>query len=286
MIKIEQLVKCYGDFRLDVSMEVPDGRVTGLIGKNGAGKSTVIKAILGLIRPDDGRVKVMGVESSDMSSVVRARLGVALSDSGFYSGLSVSDIGRILKKSYRDFDEQWFLAACRDQGLPVNKVIKTFSTGMKAKLRVLTALSHDADLLILDEPTAGLDVEARNEILDILRDYLARNERRSMLITSHIATDLEGICDDIYLIHQGRIILHEDTDIILSDYGVIKGDEETYEKIDKRYLLTTRKEGPVYKCLTRERAFYTENYPGLIVENGGIDDLILMMTGDNYERIV
>ncbi len=286
MIKIEQLVKCYGDFRLDVSMEVPDGRVTGLIGKNGAGKSTVIKAILGLIRPDDGRVKVMGVESSDMSPVVRARLGVALSDSGFYSGLSVSDIGKILKKSYRDFDEQWFLAACRDQGLPVNKVIKTFSTGMKAKLRVLTALSHDADLLILDEPTAGLDVEARNEILDILRDYLARNERRSMLITSHIATDLEGIYDDIYLIHQGRIILHEDTDIILSDYGVIKGDEETYEKIDKRYLLTTRKEGPVYKCLTRERAFYTENYPGLIVENGGIDDLILMMTGDNYERIV
>ena len=227
MIKIEQLVKCYGDFRLDVSMEVPDGRVTGLIGKNGAGKSTVIKAILGLIRPDDGRVKVMGVESSDMSPVVRARLGVALSDSGFYSGLSVSDIGKILKKSYRDFDEQWFLAACRDQGLPVNKVIKTFSTGMKAKLRVLTALSHDADLLILDEPTAGLDVEARNEILDILRDYLARNERRSMLITSHIATDLEGICDDIYLIHQGRIILHEDTDIILSDYGVIKADEET-----------------------------------------------------------
>lgn len=150
MIKIEQLVKCYGDFRLDVSMEVPDGRVTGLIGKNGAGKSTVIKAILGLIRPDDGRVKVMGVESSDMSPVVRARLGVALSDSGFYSGLSVSDIGKILKKSYRDFDEQWFLAACRDQGLPVNKVIKTFSTGMKAKLRVLTALSHDADLLILD----------------------------------------------------------------------------------------------------------------------------------------
>ena len=286
MIKIEQLVKCYGDFRLDVSMEVPDGRVTGLIGKNGAGKSTVIKAILGLIRPDDGRVKVMGVESSDMCPVVRSRLGVALSDSGFYSGLSVSDIGKILKKSYRDFDEQWFLAACRDQGLPVNKVIKTFSTGMKAKLRVLTALSHDADLLILDEPTAGLDVEARNEILDILRDYLARNERRSMLITSHIATDLEGICDDIYLIHQGRIILHEDTDIILSDYGVIKGDEETYEKIDKRYLLTTRKEGPVYKCLTRERAFYTENYPGLIVENGGIDDLILMMTGDNYERIV
>ncbi|MST68151.1 ABC transporter ATP-binding protein [Clostridiales Family XIII bacterium RF-744-FAT-WT-3] len=279
MIKIEQLVKCYGDFRLDVSMEVPDGRVTGLIGKNGAGKSTVIKAILGLIRPDDGRVKVMGVESSDMSPVVRTRLGVALSDSGFYSGLSVSDIGKILKKSYRDFDEQWFLAACRDQGLPVNKVIKTFSTGMKAKLRVLTALSHDADLLILDEPTAGLDVEARNEILDILRDYLARNERRSMLITSHIATDLEGICDDIYLIHQGRIILHEDTDIILSDYGVIKADEETYEKLDRQYLITTRKEGTMYKCLTKEKTFYAENYPGLIVEKGGIDDLITMMTG-------
>ena len=150
---------------------------------------------------------------------------------------------------------------------------------MKAKLRVLTALSHDADVLVLDEPTAGLDVEARTEILDILRDYLARNEKRSILITSHIATDLESICDDIYLIHQGRILLHEDTDVILSDYAVIKADEEAYEKLDRRYLLTARKEGAVYKCLTKEKAFYTENYPGLIVENGGIDDLILMMTG-------
>lgn len=279
MIKIEQLVKCYGDFRLEVSMEVQEGRVTGLVGKNGAGKSTTIKAILGLIRPDGGSVKVLGVEASDMTASDRARLGVALSDSGFNSGLSVSDVARILKRSYGGFDEERFLAACRGQGLPENKIIKTFSTGMKAKLRVLTALSHDADLLILDEPTAGLDVEARTEILDILRDYLARNEKRSILITSHIATDLESICDDIYLIHQGRILLHEDTDVILSDYAVIKADEETYEKLDRRYLLTTRKEGLVYKCLTREKAFYKENYPGLIVENGGIDDLILMMTG-------
>ena len=279
MIKIEQLVKCYGDFRLEVSMEVQEGRVTGLVGKNGAGKSTTIKAILGLIRPDGGSVKVLGVEASDMTASDRARLGVALSDSGFNSGLSVSDVSRILKRYYGGFDEERFLAACWGQGLPENKIIKTFSTGMKAKLRVLTALSHDADLLILDEPTAGLDVEARTEILDILRDYLARNEKRSILITSHIATDLESICDDIYLIHQGRILLHEDTDVILSDYAVIKADEETYEKLDRRYLLTTRKEGPVYKCLTREKAFYKENYPGLIVENGGIDDLILMMTG-------
>lgn len=279
MIKIEQLVKCYGDFRLEVSMEVQEGRVTGLVGKNGAGKSTTIKAILGLIRPNGGSVKVLGVEASDMTASDRARLGVALSDSGFNSGLSVSDVSRILKRSYGGFDEVRFLAACRGQGLPENKIIKTFSTGMKAKLRVLTALSHDADLLILDEPTAGLDVEARTEILDILRDYLARNEKRSILITSHIATDLESICDDIYLIHQGRILLHEDTDVILSDYAVIKADEETYEKLDRRYLLTTRKEGPVYKCLTREKSFYKENYPGLIVENGGIDDLILMMTG-------
>lgn len=279
MIKIDQLEKCYGDFRLEVSMEVPEGRVTGLVGKNGAGKSTTIKAILGLIRPGGGSVKVMGVEASDMTARDRARLGVALSDSGFNSGLSVSDVARILKKSYPGFDEERFLAACRDQGLPADKVIKTFSTGMKAKLRVLTALSHDADVLVLDEPTAGLDVEARTEILDILRGYLARNEKRSILITSHIATDLESICDDIYLIHQGRILLHEDTDVILSDYAVIKADEETYEKLDRRYLLTARKEGAVYKCLTKEKTFYTENYPGLIVENGGIDDLILMMTG-------
>ena len=133
---------------------------------------------------------------------------------------------------YDDFNRQDFSKLCSKYGLPENKPIRNFSTGMKAKMRVLTALSHNAKLIIMDEPTAGMDVEARNEILDILRSCLENREDSSVLITSHIASDLEGLCDDIYLIHNGKIILHEDTDVILSDYGVLKVDEGTFQRLD------------------------------------------------------
>lgn len=279
MLKIINLKKNYGDFQLDLSMELPEGRITGLVGKNGAGKSTTIKAILSLIRPDSGSVQVFGKEASALPPADKERIGVALSDSGFSTYLTVMDVSKILSRSYRKFDRDAFLKKCAEHRLPENKQIKEFSTGMKAKLRVLVALAHEADLLILDEPTAGLDVEARNTILDILRNYLSGNERRSILITSHIATDLEGICDDIYLIHNGKIILHEDTDEILSRYGVIKVSADNYPKLDQEHLLKVKKEEYGYSCLTDARDFYMENYPELVIEKSGIDNLILMLTG-------
>lgn len=176
--------------------------------------------------------------------------------------------------SRRIFDQK-----CDVLKLPRKKKLKEFSTGMKAKLRVLTAISHKADLLILDEPTAGLDVEARNEILDLLREYMAQDEKRTILITSHISTDLESLCDDIYLIHDGKIILHEDTDVILEQYGILKVDEEQYRTLDKTAVIKAQKETYGYACFTNDRRFYQENYPQIVVEHGGIDELILMMTG-------
>lgn len=131
----------------------------------------------------------------------------------------------------------------------------------------------------MDEPTAGLDVEARNEILDLLREYIAQDEKRTILITSHISTDLESLCDDIYLIHDGKIILHEDTDVILEQYGILKVDEEQYRTLDKTAVIRAQKETYGYACFTNDRRFYQENYPQIVVEHGGIDELILMMTG-------
>ncbi len=281
MVKVENLTKNYGDFKLEVSLEIPDGAVTGIVGKNGAGKSTTIKSILGLIKPDGGHVTVNGKEASKLIGKDKQEIGVALSDSGFSSFLTVKDITAILKKMYPSFNADLFRKNCSKQGLPENKAIKEFSTGMKAKLRVLVAMSHNAKLLIMDEPTAGLDVEARNEILDLLREYLLEDENRSILITSHISSDLEGLCDDIYLIHDGKIVLHEDTDAILSNYGILKVSEEAYEKLDKRYILSTKKEHFGYSCFTNEKQFYAENNPNMVIENSGIDDLILMMTGGN-----
>lgn len=279
MIKITNLQKSYKDFSLNVSLEIPAGTVTGLIGKNGAGKSTTIKAILGLIKTDGGSVEVFGKDPREFTTEDKEKLGVALSDSGFSMMLNVKDIIKILKKMYHSFDEQFFLAQCKEQGLPLDKNLKDFSTGMKAKLRVLVAISHDAKLLVLDEPTAGLDVLARNELLDMLRAYLAQDNERSILISSHISSDLEGLCDDIYMIHQGKILLHEDTDTILGQYGILKVSEEEYEKLDKQYLVASKKESFGYSCLTNEKQFYLDNHPNIVVENGNIDNMIVIMLG-------
>ena len=279
MLNIDHVVKNYGGFRLDVTMEVKPGCITGLVGRNGAGKSTTFKAALHLVRPESGSIQIFGKDSSKLTEKDRQELGVVLSDSGFSEYLTVKDVHALLRRMYESYDDGYFLAQCERQGLPMNKKIKEFSTGMKAKLKVLVALSHDAKLLILDEPTLGLDVAMREELLDLLRTYMEGDEERSILISSHIATDLESLCDDIYLIHDGSIVLHEDTDVLLASYAVLKMDAAQYEALDKKYVLKTKKEAFGCSCLTNQKQFYLDNYPQLVVEQSGIDDLILFMIG-------
>ena len=279
MIQINGLKKKYKDFTLNLTLDLPKGRVSGLVGKNGAGKSTTLKAILGLIQTDEGSVKVFGKDAFNLTSEEKQQLGVALSDSSFSGYLTVDAVKNILKNMYHSFDEEKFLDLSEKMKLPLNKQIKEFSTGMKAKLKVIAALCHKAKLLIMDEPTSGLDVEARNEVLDILREYLAQDDEVSLLISSHISSDLEGLCDDIYLIDEGRLLLHEQTDELLDKYGVIKADDETFEKLEKDHILAYKKEKFGYSLFTDEKEYYRENYPDLIIENGNIDDLILIMTG-------
>ena len=275
MIEIRQLQKNYQDFHLDCSLRVEDGMITGLAGKNGAGTSTTYKAILGLIRADGGEVEVFGKKAADLRTEDREQMGVVLSDSGISEYLAVEDLIPVMKNLYTKFDEKSFRERCERFDLPYHKKIKEFSTGMKRKLQINLALSHEAKLLILDEPTAGLDVSAREELLDMLREYMEPGDR-SILISSHIATDLEGFCDDIYLINDGKIVLHEDTDVLLGKYGVLKVTEEQYWKIDRKYIIAVRKEEYGYRCLTNEKQFYLENYPDIVVEKSGIDELILM----------
>lgn len=252
MVSIENLKKEYPDFCLNISMEIPDGTIIGLVGKNGAGKSTTIKAILGLVKPDAGSVMVLGKEAKQLTAKDKEVIGVALSDSGFSVYLNVANISRILKKMYKTFDEKKFEEQCKRFGLPTHKPIRQFSTGMKAKLRVLVALSHDAKLLIMDEPTAGLDIEARNEILDMLREYITQDESRSVLLTSHISTDLEGLCDEIYLLHDGKMILHEDTDVILDQYAILKMDEEEYDGKEQNSHCHIRRMSGGYRLLCKQ----------------------------------
>lgn len=283
MVKLDNIKKDFGDFRLSLSLDLPEGKVSGLVGRNGAGKSTTIKTILGLIKADSGIAEVFGKNSRELTPRDKERIGVAFSDSGFSSYLCLEDIIRILRNTYSQFDEEMFRDYCKKNSIPMRKRIKDFSTGMNAKLRVITAISHNAELLILDEPTSGLDVVARNEVLDMLRVYLAADPKRSMLISSHISSDLEGMCDDIYMINNGEIVLHEDTDVILGEYAVLKLSGSAYEKLDKQYILNTKKERFGYICFTNQRQYYEENYPDVIIESGSIDDMIIMMTEGDTE---
>lgn len=283
MIKVQHLKKHYNNFYLDCSLEIMQGCVTGLIGQNGAGKSTIFKAILGLISIDDGNVIILGKDIKDFTAKDKEELGVVLSDSGFSGYLRIKDIIPVLQNMYSKFDKSFFIEQVQRFRLPLDKKIKDFSTGMKAKLKVLVAISHNAKLLILDEPTSGLDVIARDELLEMLREFLEKDEERSILISSHISSDLESICDDLYMIHDGKIILHEDTDVLLSDYALLKVDTKQYDELDKQFILRSKKESYGYSCLTNQKQYYIENYPKIAIEKGTIDEVITMMIRGNEQ---
>lgn len=278
MLCFENVRKVYKDFELNCSMRVEPGCITGLIGPNGAGKSTAFKAALGLIRTDGGRMEILGKPADQLLPSDREQIGVVLADSGFSRYLRIKDLLPVLDHLYHGFSREEFKQNCRKLSLPMDKKIGEFSTGMKRKLQLLAAVSHDADLLILDEPTSGLDVIARDQLLGLLREYMEK-DGRSILISSHISADLEGFCDDVYLIDQGRIILHEETDNLLNRYGLLKVTPEQYAGLDQAYILKSRREDFGYCCLTDQKQFYVENYPNIVIERGSIDELIMMMNG-------
>ena len=277
MVKLDQVKKQYNDFSLSCSIEIPKGQITGVIGRNGAGKTTMFKAILGLIKIDGGNVELFGKDVCELTAQEKQRIGAVLADSGFCGYLSIKDYVPMLDAMYSDFSKEKFVSECERMELPMKKKIKDFSSGMKRKLQILTAMSHNADLLVLDEPTVGLDVIVRDEILEMLQDYM-KTEEKSIIISSHISSDLEGICDDIYMIDKGNIVMHEDTDVILGSYGLLKVTRSQFEKLDKTYIINSFEADFGYNCVTNQKQFYLENYPDIVIENGSLDLMMRMFT--------
>lgn len=277
LLRAEKVQKKYKDFELNCSLQVEEGCVTGLIGANGAGKSTLFKAILGLIQTNGGVIEILGKNQKAQTVSDKEDIGVVLAENTFSCMLTVKDIIAVMEAMYRRFDKEQFMRKCKKYQLPFDKQLKDFSTGMKAKLKLLIAMSYDAKLLLLDEPTVGLDSVIRSELLDEMREFM-NGEGKAILISSHISSDLEGLCDDFYFIQNGSIVLHEDTDVLLSDYATLKVSREQYERMDKRYILYRKHEVFGYQLLTREKQYYLDNYRDLVAENGSIDDLMLLLT--------
>ena len=227
-LEIKNLTKRYKDFTLDnISLTLPQGCILGLIGENGAGKSTTIRSILGSIKCE-GDIKIFG---EPVSAKLKNRIGVVLDEVGFPEMLNARDINMIMKNTFENWNESCYFDHIKKFGLPENKAFNKFSKGMKMKLGIASALSHNAELLILDEPTSGLDPLARDEIVDILNNF-TREEDHSILISSHIVSDLEKLCDYIAFLHKGKLILCEEKDALLEHYAFINTTEEQLAELD------------------------------------------------------
>lgn len=240
-IEISNMTKSYGEFKLDnVSLTLPKGYVMGLIGENGAGKTTLIKTMQGVVKFDDGEISILG--SSDISNdrALKEKIGVVMDECDFPEEMTAVDINRMMARIYRTWNKNKFMEYMKRFGIPENKRIKELSKGMKMKLSVGAALSHASELLILDEATGGLDPVARDEILDIFRDFV-QDESHSVLISSHILSDLEKICDYITFIHKGRIVFSQVKDELLEKYVIAKCTEGEFASIDGNAVVGYRK---------------------------------------------
>lgn len=278
MLSVQNLQQHYPNFNLNVSFEVPNGEVVGLIGRNGAGKSTTFRAILNLIQPASGQLTLFDTPVDQLTPAQKQQIGTTFVDSFFAENFTINQLAKILKASYQNFDAQTFLQACEAQHLPLAKPTKAFSTGMKAKLKLLVAMSHQAQFLLLDEPTSGLDVVMRQSLLAMLQDYLDADAKRSVLLSSHISTDLETLCDRVIVLDQGQIRLQATIDDIQTHYATLKLTEAQYAQVKADHLLAAKPAPFGYLAVSDQRQYYQENYPQLAMAATTLDDLLVVLT--------
>ncbi len=280
-VEVKKLSKKFknNSFSLDgVDLKLTSGHIVGFIGKNGAGKTTVISCMLGLLEKDNGEIKLLG-KVYEGQNHIKEHVGVVLDDLNFSLLLSPLQINKIMKKIYKNWNEKNFMNYLSRFELPFNIKTKNFSFGMKKKLSLAIALSHETHLLILDEITSGLDPVSRDDILCVLLDYI-ENPDNSVFISSHITTDLEKIADYIVFIDNGRIILKEEKDELIYGYGIIRCGYSKFSEIDKNDIISCQKDGERVNILVKEREKIGIKYKDLIVNRPSLDEILLILTSD------
>ncbi len=275
ILEVRNLTKQYADFTLDhVSFSIPKGTIMGLIGENGAGKSTTINAILDLIHKDDGTVTFWGQELSSAKQL-KEDIGVVFDGINFYETLTAAKVGKISQAAYKQWDDCLYREYLNRFQLPADKEIKTFSKGMKMKLCIAVALSHRPKLLILDEATSGLDPVMRDDILDVFLEFV-QDEEHSIMISSHITTDLEKVADTITFIHQGKVLFCKAKDELRYQYGIIRCGAAAFDEIDKSEILAYRKEDYQWNVLVADKEKARRRYKNVVVDDAAIDDIMLL----------
>ncbi len=265
VIQINQLVKKYQNFQLGpLTVSMPKGMIIGLIGENGAGKTTFMKSMLGIIHPDSGEIQMK-----------EEHVGVVLDQSFFPELLTANDIHSIMKDIYKTWDQTLFFNYLKRFQLPKNKIIKEMSKGMRKKLEIITALSHHPSLLVLDEPTSGLDPVVRNEVLDLFLEFI-QDEQHTILFSTHITSDLEHISDYIIFLDQGQIVLQEERDVLQNDYGILKCGLKEFEQVDSKDYLYYKKGKYQCEMLVKEKHKIQKKYKNMVIDPITLEELMIL----------
>lgn len=275
ILEVKNLCKKYNQFELkNVNLTLPKGMIMGLIGENGAGKTTTIKSILNLTN-STGEINIFGLNVKKYDKKIKQNIGVVLNENFFSEYLNPKDINKIMKNIYKNWDEKLYFKYLEDFKLPQNKISKEFSSGMKMKLKIAVALAHHPKLLILDEPTSGLDPVARSEILDIFQDFI-QNGENSILVSSHITSDLEHIADYITFINDGEIVLSKTRDELLEEYGIVKCSKAEFEKINKKDYVKYKVNRYEYDVLVENKSEFKRKYDFNVIDKPTLEDIMLI----------
>lgn len=274
-IEIKDLTVKYDGFTLDkVSFQVPKGSIMGFIGQNGAGKTTTIKALLNIVKRDAGTVRILGLDNIRDEIAIKEQIAVVFDELPFHDQLTAKNMNIILRDVYKEWDETVFQSYLERLTLPYKKRIGEFSKGMKMKLQIATALSHNAKLLVMDEATTGLDPVVRNECLDMFMEYL-QDENHSILMSSHITTDLEKVADSVTFIDKGKLLLSGYKDDVLESHGVIKCTKADYKEIDVEDMVSTRLTDFGAEVMVRDKALCRNKYSGLVLDDTTLEEIML-----------
>lgn len=276
ILEVKNLSKDFGDFSLtDISFELPRGFIMGFIGPNGAGKSTTIKLMMNLLKKDAGEIKIFGLDHLEDEIEIKNRIGFVYDENHFYEELTINEMIRVISPFYKRWDQSIYKRYLKQFKLSGKAKIKELSKGMKMKLQLAVALSHHAELLIMDEPTSGLDPLIRNELLEILAT-LIQDEKKSVFFSTHITSDLDKIADYITFINDGRIIMKDTKDNILETYGIVKGNKDVLQSIDKKYLIGVKENQFGFEGLIKDHqgipSYLKEQ---LIIEKPTLEDIML-----------
>lgn len=272
-IEIKHLTKQFPGFTLDdICLTLPGGSIMGLIGENGAGKSTTIKCLLGLLRPDSGSITLLGGSPSDPA--VRAQIGVVLDECPFHDSLTVEQVEKIMAGLYPTWHQELYLDYVKQFDLPKNLSIKGFSKGMKMKLSLAAALAHHPKLLLLDEPTGGLDPVVRSEILDEFLAFI-KDEEHSILLSSHITSDLERVADYITYLHKGKVFLTGEKDALLEEHGRLVCTAAELRQVDQDFLMGVREGRFGSEALIRNKREFLRRYPDLAVDPVTLEEIMV-----------